>query len=31
MGSNAAFSVVKEFIPDFGRAISKKHKKDSPD
>jgi hypothetical protein len=30
MGSNAAFSVVKEFIPDIGRAISKKYKKASP-
>jgi len=30
MGSNAAFSIVKEFIPDLGRAISKKHKKASP-
>jgi hypothetical protein len=29
MGSNAAFSVVKEFIPDLGRAISKKYKKAS--
>jgi len=29
MGSNAAFSVVKEFIPDLGRAISKKTKKPS--
>jgi hypothetical protein len=24
MGSNAAFSVVKEFLPDLGRAIAKK-------
>jgi hypothetical protein len=31
MASNAAFSVVKEFIPDFGRAISKKRQKDTPD
>ena len=30
MGSNAAFGVVKEFIPDLGRAISKKYKKPSP-
>jgi len=30
MGSNAAFSVVKEFIPDLGRAISKGYKKASP-
>jgi hypothetical protein len=30
MGSNAAFSVVKEFIPDIGRAIGKKYKKSSP-
>jgi len=29
MGSNAAFSVVKEFIPDLGRAISKRYKKAS--
>jgi hypothetical protein len=30
MGSNAVFGVVKEFIPDLGRAISKKYKKPSP-
>ena len=30
MGSNAAFSVVKEFLPDFGRVIAKKGKKPSP-
>jgi hypothetical protein len=30
MGSNAAYSVVKEFLPDLGRAISKKRKKPSP-
>lgn len=30
MGSNAAFSIMKEFIPDFGRAISKKYKKAPP-
>ena len=29
MGSSAVFSVVKEFIPDLGRAISKKYKKPS--
>ena len=29
MGSNAAFSVVKEFLPDLGRAIAKKRKKPS--
>jgi hypothetical protein len=29
MASNGAFSVVKEFIPDLGRAISKKYKKAS--
>src|SRR5215475_8637133 len=29
MGSNAAFSVVKEFLPDLGRAISKRYKKTS--
>jgi hypothetical protein len=27
MGSNIGFGVVKEFLPDLGRAISKKHKK----
>jgi hypothetical protein len=27
MASNIGFSVVKEFLPDVGRAISKKHKK----
>jgi hypothetical protein len=27
MASNAAFSVVKEFLPDLGRKIAKKHKK----
>jgi hypothetical protein len=26
MGSNAAFSIVKEFLPDLGRALAKKHK-----
>lgn len=30
MGSNAAFSIMKEFIPDFGRAINKKYKKAPP-
>ena len=30
MGSNAAFSVVKEFIPDLERAIGKKSKTPSP-
>ncbi len=30
MGSNAAFSVVKEFIPDLGKAIGKKNKNPSP-
>ena len=27
MASNVGFSVVKEFLPDLGRALSKKHKK----
>lgn len=27
MGSNIGFGVVKEFLPDLGRAISRKHKK----
>jgi hypothetical protein len=27
MGSNAAFCIVKEFLPDLGRALAKKHKK----
>ena len=27
MGSNAAFGIVKEFLPDLGRALAKKHKK----
>ncbi len=27
VGSNAAFSVVKEFFPDLGRAIAKKRNK----
>jgi len=27
MGSNTAFSVVKEFLPDIGRAIQNKHRK----
>jgi hypothetical protein len=27
MGSNAAFGAVKEFLPDLGRALAKKHKK----
>ena len=31
MGSNAAFSVVKEYLPDLGRAIAKKYKKPSPE
>lgn len=30
MGSNAAFSVVKEFLPDLGRAIAKKRNKAPP-
>ena len=30
MGSNAAFSVVKEFLPDLGRAIARKRKKGPP-
>jgi len=30
MGSNVAFSVVKEFLPDLGRAIARKRKKPSP-
>ena len=29
MGSNIGFSVVKEFLPDVGRAIAKKYKKSS--
>jgi hypothetical protein len=29
MASNMGFSVVKEFLPDLGRAFSKKHKKPS--
>ena len=29
MGSNMGFGVVKEFLPDLGRAIAKKHKKAS--
>ncbi len=29
MSSNMAFSVVKEFLPDLGRAITKKHPKSS--
>ena len=31
MGSNAAFSVVKEYLPDLGRAIAKKYRKPSPE
>jgi hypothetical protein len=27
MGSNAGFGIVKEFLPDLGRAMAKKHKK----
>jgi len=27
MGSNAAFGIVKEFLPDLGRVLAKKHKK----
>jgi hypothetical protein len=27
MGSNAGFGIVKEFLPDLGRALAKKHKK----
>jgi hypothetical protein len=27
MGSNAAFGIVKEFLPDLGRTLAKKHKK----
>jgi len=27
MGSSAAFGIVKEFLPDLGRALAKKHKK----
>jgi hypothetical protein len=27
MGSNAAFGIVKEFLPDLGRALAKNHKK----
>jgi hypothetical protein len=30
LGSNTGFSVFKEFMPDIGRAIAKKHKKQSP-
>jgi hypothetical protein len=30
MGSNAAFSIVKEFLPDLGRVIAKKHNKVPP-
>jgi hypothetical protein len=26
MGSNLGFSVVKEFLPDLGRAVAKKRK-----
>ena len=29
MGSNAGFSIVKEFLPDLGRALAKKRKKPS--
>jgi hypothetical protein len=27
MGSNAGFGIVKEYLPDIGRALAKKHKK----
>lgn len=27
MGSNAAFGILKEFLPDLGRVLAKKHKK----
>ena len=27
MASNAAFGIVKEFLPDLGRGLAKKHKK----
>ena len=27
LGSNAAFGIVKEYLPDLGRALAKKHKK----
>ena len=30
MGSNAAFSIVKEFLPDVGRYLSKKYRKPNP-
>jgi hypothetical protein len=30
MGSNAAFSIIKEFLPDLGRAIAKRRNKASP-
>ena len=30
MASNAGFSIVKEFLPDIGKAIGKKNKKPSP-
>jgi len=30
MGSNVGFSVVKEFLPDLGRRLSKKNKKPTP-
>ena len=30
MASNMGFSVVKEFLPDLGRALAKKHKKPQP-
>jgi hypothetical protein len=29
MGSNIGFSIVKEFLPDLGRALAKKRKKPS--
>jgi len=29
MASNAGFSIVKEFLPDIGKAIGKKNKKPS--
>jgi hypothetical protein len=31
MGSNAGFGIVKEFLPDLGRALAKKHKKPATD
>ena len=31
MGSNAAFGIVKEFLPDLGRALAKKHRKPATD